>query len=785
MKAQIEQIHYNNNRVALNSSISTVLEILTDIQQENKQLPICYPSLNIDDALNSENSNKALKRASTISSSSKSFEKSHEITSSSSSNDIPRLVTPQVSKNFNILNIDLKMGGSKSSCLVDALEKSSVASLFDEKITQAIRHLFLLRERIEDTSSKVLVTGDLNAGKSTFCNALLRRKLLPEDQQPCTNVFCEVIDSKVNSGLEEVHAVEIGINYDRLDESTYTVFQLKELEDLVLQSDIYSILKVYVDDKRSIEKSLLRNGVIDIAIIDAPGLNIDSYQTTQLFSRQEEIDLIVFVVSAENHFTLSAKEFISAANSEKSLIFIVVNKFDNIKDKSRCMNQIMKQVSKLSPETHKDASEFVHFVSSENVLEDAIHNGGGDDPDFDPDHNNNNNNNNNGDPDFDRLEESLRRFVLEKRSISKLAPVKKYLLNLLNDLNILSNLNINISKEEKLKAKNQLESINPKIEKDQNELNKLTKKLDKIIDLTANDVSKKSREMIEKAVYNSGKTVKYNGLIDAWNYAETSKQVIINSISQSVEGARSYAEKKASTGIDSIRQLGIDKYGQGPWANGLYLLPGTMFASSQSTEAIKMNIGVDITDFFNLSTDTLLSRLSVDNSKQLNSTGLSPYLSLGTLACGGQLLRIKPVVSTISTILPFIDSPVFKKSIGIAAIAAGVTIVGLIVLDVPRAITYNLSRKIKSELDSKDYINTNVDRIERMTRKTFRYPKRTVRHLGETKFEKTLIQKNELKKIVQDTDHTYQYFIKLGDRISEEEELIRSYDLESISNSID
>jgi mitofusin 2 len=100
---------------------------------------------------------------------------------------------------FQLLRLDLKLGahGSSSSCssLVSQLEKSSIANLLGERITACINHIEKLRLRVEDTSSKVLVTGDLNAGKSTFVNALLRREIMPVDQQPCTTVFCEVHDA--------------------------------------------------------------------------------------------------------------------------------------------------------------------------------------------------------------------------------------------------------------------------------------------------------------------------------------------------------------------------------------------------------------------------------------------------------------------------------------------------------------------------------------------------------------------------------------------------------------
>ena len=80
---------------------------------------------------------------------------------------------------FNILRLDLELGSQGSSnspaSLVSQLEKSSIANLIDERIGSSINHIDKLRLRVEDASSKVLVTGDLNAGNSTFVNALLRR----------------------------------------------------------------------------------------------------------------------------------------------------------------------------------------------------------------------------------------------------------------------------------------------------------------------------------------------------------------------------------------------------------------------------------------------------------------------------------------------------------------------------------------------------------------------------------------------------------------------------------
>jgi mitofusin len=388
LASHVHQLFYNQNRVALAKAISQTVELLKQLQQMNAQWPAHYPSVQrpqspyaVRPALSQTQSTRdgadfsrdppplqapprpePPKRAGTSVGENSTGETS--AVAQKRREPEPRLMTPQIAQEFSILKLDLKLGSLSQAELVHSLEKSSIASLLDGKISQSVRHLLALRDRIEDTSSKVLITGDLNAGKSTFCNALLRRKILPEDQQPCTSIFCEVLDAKENGGFEEVHAVHKDQIYNRNDESTFDVYTIQDLEKIVTDNERYMQCKVYVKDIRTIDESLLNNGVVDIALIDAPGLNSDSVKTTAVFARQEEIDVVVFVVSAANHFTLSAKEFIWQAAHEKAYIFMVVNGFDNIRDKERCQRMVLEQVAKLSPRTFKEASELVHFVSS-------------------------------------------------------------------------------------------------------------------------------------------------------------------------------------------------------------------------------------------------------------------------------------------------------------------------------------------------------------------------------------------------------------------------------------
>ena len=76
---------------------------------------------------------------------------------------------------------------------------------------------------------------------------------------------------------------------------------------------------------------------------------------------------------------------------------------------------------------------------------------GGDGPGGNPgddDDNSNDNNNNFRDPNFDNLENSLRNFVLKRRSQSKLLPAKTYLCKILADIKTISETNLVLFQKE-------------------------------------------------------------------------------------------------------------------------------------------------------------------------------------------------------------------------------------------------------------------------------------------------------------------------------------------------
>ncbi|KAK4046696.1 mitofusin [Microbotryomycetes sp. JL201] len=507
---------------------------------------------------------------------------------------------------LSILTLDLKLGhpGATTAslpALLPSLSHATLSQLLSRRLTSALGHIQSLRLRVTDKSSRILITGDLNAGKSTFVNALLRRDIMPSDQQPCTTLFCEVLDATAfNDAREEIHAIRDVDAYDATDKSTYdtyTLEEINELQDPLTYDDRgvepYTMLKAFVIDERAppqvsldsdktdeatvANPSFIRNGLVSISLIDAPGLNRDTISTTALFARQSEIDVIVFVVSAENHFTLSAKEFLWNASREKAHVFIVVNKWSGIRDKKRCMRVVGEQIKQLSPKTWENRDELVHFVDAADVVDDdelseAAAATADDAEEMTP---------------FDHLEQSLRSFVLLRRTTSKLAPAKNYLINLLGDLATLAATNVDAASRELEAALERLDIVKPVHEKLMAQRDEVEDGVDRVEETVVQSVRNAAWSRLERALdfVAEGRVVEpltaeetghrvtrpgsespaeggkvlpprelpaWQGVWNLWEWATEVKKTLVKSLEAEVRAAEDEARAQTSQGVDEV-----------------------------------------------------------------------------------------------------------------------------------------------------------------------------------------------------------------------------------------
>lgn len=207
------------------------------------------------------------------------------------------------------LRVSVQGSGSRyGHNIVSRMDNDTLDSLLREGMTASLTRIDSLLKRVSDATSKVLVTGDVNAGKSTLINALLRQDILQTDQQPCTSAFFEISEPKEGEERDQVRAIPDPDSYDPMNVLTYTPYthaHIKLTSATGNDSGKYRLWRVICKDDRPGSASLLSNGLVNVSFIDTPGLNRDISKTMSVFARQAEIDAVIFVVNAENHFTLS------------------------------------------------------------------------------------------------------------------------------------------------------------------------------------------------------------------------------------------------------------------------------------------------------------------------------------------------------------------------------------------------------------------------------------------------------------------------------------------------
>lgn len=611
---------------------------------------------------------------------------------------------------LSVLRVDLKLGATQNaSTLVNSMEKSSVGRLLDERMSRSDHHLQNLRMRIIDTQSKVLVTGDLNAGKSTFINALMRRELVPTDQQPCTSMFCEIRDAnQENDGREEVHVIYDLASYDPKDSSTFTRRDLSDLEGIFVeqeekQDEMISVLKCFCVDSHTTHESLLHNGAVDIALIDAPGLNQDSVKTTALFAREEEIDVIVFVVSAENHFTLSAREFLQNASNDKAYVFVVVNKYDQIRNKEKCHRRVLEQIRELSPRTFEEADELVHFVDSRTVCDAA-----------------NTESMNEYVEHFSAMENNLRQFVLRRRAKSKLLPAKTYMERLLSDVLFLVRLNQNAAQDDLVSARRELSKSRPALAACEASALKAQRMVEGEEDRVVSSITQSSEEVLTKALetvgngesaHSSVKLPAYPGLLNLWQYAQDVREALLSSLHAVVRDCESMARNSTTQAVEKIGHAGeqflpkdidVPKRIFMPEAMFSHKHEGTVFAGlgvSLDIVNVRLTDLFDVPHHFSFVMGRFSPKSSPDESNDKALTTPSFTVGLGALSLlGGHALNAKTIAEAFVRFTDILGSRVVRRWAAPVLLLLGAGAVAWIVTDLPNAVPRNVGRNLQREL---------------------------------------------------------------------------------------
>lgn len=420
------------------------------------------------------------------------------------------------------------------------------------------------------------------------------------------------------------------------------------------------------------------------------------------------------------------KEFLLNAANEKTHIFIVVNRFDSIRDKERCKRLILDQIRQLSPATYADADDLVHFVSAGNV-------------DLEP-----------GAtkleaPDFARMEQRLRAFVLENRTKSKLSPAKNYLINLLQDINSLSEANKKMAQEEYEEAVSELEKDLPAYQNLLRVRDRLLHQVEKAAEIAVVGIQKYTTKTLNAAVETIGATadsIEYPGIFLIWQYAQDIAESMSQALLKQVRQAEDHARKETDQALENIHTMGVEHLGNYPRVGSV----DNMCVKKKDRRVV---ISVEPTDFFDFSLDEKMPGFA---------------LTFGALAMmGGRMFGVKDAVSagiwSLSNTLGSSNSSRNIRQLIIPAVSiAGIGFLVYVVSDMRYAVKRKLVRKFKEAAQSTAYVEGQASRIGREARKVLRTEGWEIQSRLVRAIEDREKKRSEMENIAHVSEETMQYF---------------------------
>ncbi|KAK6392587.1 mitofusin, partial [Oleoguttula sp. CCFEE 5521] len=201
--------------------------------------------------------------------------------------------------------------------------------------------------------------------------------------------------------------------------------------------------------------------------------------------------------------------------------------------------------------------------------------------------------------DFNELEASLRRFVLEKRARSKLAPAKTYLMNVLGDLGTLAGVNKDVAQNELDRVTRELESLEPVFEQSKKARTQADDTVAGQIEETSQEVYSLTRNTLNSSISRVAEAdlgVEYPGLFGAYSFADDLKAAMLAQVSDTVRWCEERAREKTVSGVNGIKQLGIlhlgDQY------TDLTFRSEKMFTSRRDALARQVDFETELWDFF-------------------------------------------------------------------------------------------------------------------------------------------------------------------------------------------
>lgn len=385
---------------------------------------------------------------------------------------------------------------------------------------------------------------------------------------------------------------------------------------------------------------------------------------------------------------------------------------------------ILEQIRQLSPATYQDADDLVHFVSAGNV-------------DLEP------GSRKLDEPDFARLEERLRAFVLGNRTKSKLLPAKNYLVNLLLDIGVLSEANQADAATKHKEASETLEQDMPAYEQLLRARDRMEKQVGRLAEGTVMAIQRQTADRLEGAaeqVQNALQPLAYPGLLLIWQYAQDLCESMAQAMVQDILRAEQQARDDSQQCLDKLHGMAQDQLGDFPRVASV----DSMYVRPRDRRLV---IEVETTDFFDFVVDDKLSGC---------------VLSMGAAAMvGGRMMGFKDAVSSLWNMSSMVGAQNLRRFALPVLGVAGATVLVYVVADMRNAVERKLVRKFKQAVRDTGYIDSHALRIGRGARKVFRVEGWEIHSRLQKAIESKEQKRNDLELLIHSSQESMAYFTSL------------------------
>lgn len=243
----------------------------------------------------------------------------------------------------------------KSAALTKNLDKTSAIS-DNLKMRNSSERLTSIKSRLGDEVFKLVIVGEFSRGKSTFVNALLRRKILPALKKPTTAIISKIIygtNPKFQLNYKGQNPPQI------LSEDEFKKLTAPPDPDESDRESVTEHIKAqkFLDSIDHAEISYPLEFCKDgVEVVDTPGTNdLDKARLNVTYGYLKRADAVILMLSATQPLTQSEINFLNdkiLGNTINDIFFVISHKDDLTDAEGESVKQyIIQNLKKVLPST--------------------------------------------------------------------------------------------------------------------------------------------------------------------------------------------------------------------------------------------------------------------------------------------------------------------------------------------------------------------------------------------------------------------------------------------------